>query len=81
MVNPLDKLKLKQSFITLDAKIVEVAYNNAWLKFVYYVCFSMDDTWILVQLVLVVDFAYAWNEKFLEKAEEGNGHKGWYIGE
>jgi len=36
---------------------------------------------ILVQLVLVVDFAYAWNEKFLEKAEEGNGHKGWYIGE
>lgn len=34
---------------------------------------------ILVQLVLLVDFAYAWNDKFLERAEEGNGHRGWYI--
>ena len=33
---------------------------------------------ILIQLVLIVDFAYAWNDKFLEKAEEGS--KGWYIG-
>lgn len=36
---------------------------------------------ILVQLVLIVDFAYSWNDKFLEKAEEGDGHKGWYWGE
>ena len=35
---------------------------------------------ILIQLVLLVDFAYAWNDKFLERAEEGNGHRGWYIG-
>jgi len=36
---------------------------------------------ILVQLVLIVDFAHAFNEKFLEKAEANENHKGWYIGE
>ena len=35
---------------------------------------------ILIQLVLIVDFAHSWNEKFLEKAEEGDGNKAWYYG-
>lgn len=35
---------------------------------------------ILIQLVLIVDLAYAWNGKLLDKAEEGNGNKAWYYG-
>ena len=33
---------------------------------------------ILIQLILIVDLAYALNEYFLEKYEE-NDHKGWYC--
>lgn len=34
---------------------------------------------ILIQLILIVDLAYALNEWFLEKYEENDEHKGWYI--
>lgn len=34
---------------------------------------------ILIQLVMLVDFAYSWSESWLEKYEEG-GHKGWLAG-
>lgn len=33
---------------------------------------------ILIQLILIVDFAYAITESMLAKYEE-NDHKGWYI--
>lgn len=34
---------------------------------------------ILIQLVLLVDFAHSWNESWVEKMEEGNS-KCWYAG-
>lgn len=34
---------------------------------------------ILIQLVLLVDFAHSWNESWVEKMETGNP-KGWYAG-
>ncbi|XP_072303480.1 serine incorporator 2 [Eucyclogobius newberryi] len=33
---------------------------------------------IIIQLILLVDFAHSWNLSWLEKAEEGNS-KGWYA--
>lgn len=35
---------------------------------------------ILIQLVLLVDFAHSWNESWVEKMETGNGRL-WYTGE
>lgn len=35
---------------------------------------------VLIQLVLLVDFAHSWNESWVEKMETGNAHM-WYIGE
>lgn len=35
---------------------------------------------ILIQLVLLVDFVHSWNESWVEKMETGNAHL-WYIGE
>ncbi|XP_071942620.1 serine incorporator 1-like isoform X2 [Antedon mediterranea] len=34
---------------------------------------------ILVQLVLIVDFAHTWNEKWVDKVEETD-NRGWYFG-
>lgn len=34
---------------------------------------------ILMQLILLVDFAHTWNQNWLENAENGNG-KCWYAG-
>lgn len=34
---------------------------------------------ILIQLILLVDFAHTWNQKWVEKAESGN-NKCWYAG-
>lgn len=34
---------------------------------------------ILIQLVLLVDFAHSWNESWVERMEEGNS-KCWYAG-
>ena len=53
---------------------MERVYITAWMVIGMIGAF----VFILIQLVLIVDFAYAWNDKFLEKAEEGS--KGWYIG-
>ena len=35
---------------------------------------------ILIQLVLLVDFAHSWNEAWVEKMETGNS-RGWYTGQ
>lgn len=34
---------------------------------------------ILIQLILLVDFAHTWNQKWVENAEDGN-RKCWYAG-
>ncbi|XP_033114310.1 probable serine incorporator isoform X2 [Anneissia japonica] len=34
---------------------------------------------ILIQLVLIVDFAHTWNESWVDKVEE-TGNRGWYYG-
>ena len=34
---------------------------------------------LLIQLILIVDFAHAWNEKWLENYEESQS-KGWMAG-
>lgn len=34
---------------------------------------------IIIQLILLVDFAHSWNQSWLEKAENGNS-KCWYAG-
>lgn len=34
---------------------------------------------ILIQLVLLIDFAHSWNESWVEKMEEGNS-RCWYAG-
>lgn len=34
---------------------------------------------ILIQLILLIDFAHSWNEVWVRNAEEGN-NKGWFFG-
>lgn len=34
---------------------------------------------ILIQLILLIDFAHSWNEVWVRNAEEGNS-KGWFFG-
>ncbi len=34
---------------------------------------------LLIQLVLIVDFAHSWNESWLGKYEESQ-NKGWFVG-
>lgn len=34
---------------------------------------------ILIQLVLLVDFAHSWNESWVDNMETGNS-RGWYAG-
>ena len=34
---------------------------------------------ILIQLVLLIDFAHSWNESWVEKFEDSQ-NKGWYVG-
>lgn len=34
---------------------------------------------IIIQLILLIDFAHTWNQSWLEKAEEGNS-KCWFAG-
>ncbi|XP_061687308.1 serine incorporator 1 isoform X4 [Syngnathoides biaculeatus] len=47
-----------------------------------YACFVMGTAasffFIVIQLVLLVDFAHSWNESWLEKMENGNS-RGWYA--
>ena len=58
---------------------------------IYYKCVSVIAAWfvvgcagafffILIQLVLLVDFAHSWNESWVEKMEAGNS-RGWYAGQ
>ncbi|XP_071616355.1 serine incorporator 3 [Heliangelus exortis] len=54
--------------------IPEGPFTTAW--FVIGVCGAF--IFILIQLVLLVDFAHSWNESWVERMEEGNS-KCWYA--
>ncbi|XP_009996995.1 PREDICTED: serine incorporator 3 [Chaetura pelagica] len=54
--------------------IPEGPFTSAW--FVIGVCGAF--VFILIQLVLLVDFAHSWNESWVERMEEGNT-KCWYA--
>lgn len=45
----------------------------------FYVGMSGAFCFILIQLVLLIDFAHSWNESWVEKMEEGNS-RCWYAG-
>lgn len=46
----------------------------------FYVGMGGAFCFILIQLVLLIDFAHSWNESWVEKMEEGNS-RCWYAGE
>lgn len=46
----------------------------------FYVGMAGAFCFILIQLVLLIDFAHSWNESWVEKMEEGNS-RCWYAGE
>ncbi|CAH1247436.1 serine incorporator 1-like isoform X1 [Branchiostoma lanceolatum] len=50
------------------------AFGSAWM----YIGMIGAFLFILIQLVLLVDFAHSWNESWVEKMEEGNS-KFWYF--
>lgn len=45
----------------------------------FYVGMAGAFCFILIQLVLLIDFAHSWNESWVEKMEEGNS-RCWYAG-
>ncbi|NXX69024.1 SERC3 protein, partial [Spizella passerina] len=54
--------------------IPEGPFTRAW----FWIGVSGAFCFILIQLVLLVDFAHSWNESWVEKMEEGNS-KCWYA--
>ncbi|XP_056419570.1 serine incorporator 1-like [Hyla sarda] len=55
-------------------------YNTCTLLFLvwFYVGMGGAFCFILIQLVLLIDFAHSWNESWVEKMEEGNS-RCWYA--
>ena len=53
----------------------DVGFEDVWLI----IGMIGGFVFILIQLVLIVDFAHAWNEKWLENFEESQ-NKWWYAG-
>ncbi|KAL9986902.1 hypothetical protein ACROYT_G001115 [Oculina patagonica] len=51
------------------------SFGVAWL----YIGFICAFVFILIQLILMIDFAHTWNEIWTSNAEEG-GNKSWYCG-
>lgn len=45
----------------------------------FYIGMAGAFCFILIQLVLLIDFAHSWNESWVEKMEEGNS-RCWYAG-
>lgn len=52
-----------------------VFFLSVW----FYVGMAGAFCFILIQLVLLIDFAHSWNESWVEKMEEGNS-RCWYAG-
>lgn len=50
-------------------------FSSVW----FYVGMAGAFCFILIQLVLLIDFAHSWNESWVEKMEEGNS-RCWYAG-
>ena len=55
--------------------IPEGTFTTVW----FYVGMAGDFCFILIQLVLLIDFVHSWNESWVEKMEEGNS-RCWYAG-
>lgn len=61
--------------ITVGAFFIpDGTFNSVWFYFGAVGSFIF----ILIQLILLIDFAHSWNKIWVENAEEGNG-KGWYA--
>ncbi|KAB5586343.1 hypothetical protein PHYPO_G00000500 [Pangasianodon hypophthalmus] len=62
--------------ITVGAFFIpDGTFHNVWFYFGIVGSFMF----ILIQLILLIDFAHSWNEVWVRNAEEGNS-KGWYFG-
>lgn len=57
----------------------KVKYSSLSLTVWFYVGMAGAFCFILIQLVLLIDFAHSWNESWVEKMEEGNS-RCWYAG-
>ena len=55
--------------------ISEGTFTTVW----FYVGMAGAFCFILIQLVLLIDFAHSWTESWVEKMEEGNS-RCWYAG-
>ncbi|KAF7655868.1 hypothetical protein LDENG_00049230 [Lucifuga dentata] len=61
--------------ITVGAFFIpDGTFNTVW----YYFGVVGSFIFIIIQLILLVDFAHSWNQSWLEKAEEGNS-KCWFA--
>ncbi|XP_026204408.1 serine incorporator 2 [Anabas testudineus] len=61
--------------ITVGAFFIpDGTFNTVW----YYFGMVGSFIFIIIQLILLVDFAHSWNQSWLEKAEDGNS-KCWYA--
>ncbi|XP_058249880.1 serine incorporator 2 isoform X1 [Hemibagrus wyckioides] len=62
--------------ITVGAFFIpDGTFHNVWFYFGIVGSFMF----ILIQLILLIDFAHSWNEVWVRNAEEGNS-KGWFFG-
>ncbi|KAG7457814.1 hypothetical protein MATL_G00231300 [Megalops atlanticus] len=62
--------------ITVGAFFIpDGTFNTVW----YYFGVVGSFIFIIIQLILLIDFAHSWNEAWVERAEEGN-RKCWFAG-
>ncbi|XP_061675237.1 serine incorporator 2 [Syngnathoides biaculeatus] len=62
--------------ITVGAFFIsDPVFNTVW----YYFGLVGSLFFIIIQLILLIDFAYSWNQAWVENAES-NGNKCWYAG-
>lgn len=74
---PLPGIKPRAVPLSLTCPVLSWLFSSSQVWFYFGVVGSF--LFILIQLVLLIDFAHSWSQRWLRNADEGSA-KGWYAG-